>query len=51
MKKAMLLHKHDKFLTCRYNYVVVNFLSEVIVVLFLVLGVVMYANEHETKEK
>ena len=27
------------------------FLSEVIFVLFLVLGVVIYANEHETNEK
>ena len=32
-------------------YVVVNFLSQVIFVSLLFLGVVMYANEVETKEK
>ena len=31
--------------------VVVNFLSQVIFVFLLVLGMVMYANEVETKEK
>ena len=35
-----------------YNvYVVVNFLSQVIIVSLLFLGMVMYANEVETKEK
>ena len=32
-------------------YVVVNFLSQVIFVLLLFLGMIMYANEVETKEK
>ena len=32
-------------------YVVVNFLSKVIFVFLLFLGMVMYANEVETKEK
>ena len=34
-----------------YVYVVVNFLSQVIFVFLLFLGMVMYANEVETKEK
>ena len=34
-----------------YNYVVVNFLSQVIFVFLLFLGMAMYANEVETKEK
>ena len=34
-----------------YIQVVVNFLSQVIFVLLLFLGMVMYANEVETKEK
>ena len=35
-----------------YNvYVVVNFLSQVSFVFLLFLGMVMYANEFETKEK
>ena len=34
-----------------YGYVVVNFLSQVIFVSLLFLGMVMYANEIETKEK
>ena len=34
-----------------YLYVVVNFLYQVIFVFLLFLGVVMYANEVETKEK
>ena len=34
-----------------YVYVVVNFLSQVIFVFLLVLGMIMYANEVETKEK
>ena len=34
-----------------YVYVVVNFLSQVIFVFLLVWGMVMYANEVETKEK
>ena len=34
-----------------YVYVVVNFLSQVIFVFLLFLGMVMYANEIETKEK
>ena len=37
--------------TCIDGYVVVNFLSQVIFVFRLVLGMVMYANEIETKEK
>ena len=37
--------KNDKI------YVVVNFLSQVIFVFLLFLGMVMYANEIETKEK
>ena len=32
-------------------YVVVNFLSQVIFVFLLFLGMIMYANEVETKEK
>ena len=32
-------------------YVVVNFLTQVIFVFLLFLGMVMYANEIETKEK
>ena len=42
------------WLTCalpHYVYVVVNFLSQVIFVFLLFLGMVMYANEIETKEK
>ena len=36
----------------RWNiYVVVNFLSQVIFVFLLFLGMVIYANEVETKEK
>ena len=34
-----------------YAYVVVNFLSQVIFVFCLFLGMVMYADEVETKEK
>ena len=34
-----------------YMYIVVNFLSEVIFLFLLFLGMVMYANEAETKEK
>ena len=34
-----------------YVYVVVNFLYQVIFVFLLFLGMVMYANEVETKEK
>ena len=34
-----------------YVYVVVNFLSRVIFVFLLFFGMVMYANEVETKEK
>ena len=37
--------------TLIYVYVVVNFLSQVIFVFLLFLGMVMYANEIETKEK
>ena len=37
---------------CTVNiYVVVNFLSQVIFVFLLVLGMVIYNNEVETKEK
>ena len=35
----------------QYVHVVVNFLSQVIFVFLLFLGMVMYANEIETKEK
>ena len=34
-----------------YVYVVVNFLSQVIFIFLLFLGMVIYANEVETKEK
>ena len=34
-----------------YKYVVFNFLSEVIFIFPLFLGMVIYANEFETKEK
>ena len=34
-----------------YNYVAVNFLSQVVFVFLLFFGVVMYAYEVETKEK
>ena len=34
-----------------YGYVVLNFLSQVIFVFLLFFGMVMYANEIETKEK
>ena len=34
-----------------YRYVVVNFLSRVFFVFLLFLGMLMYANEVETKEK
>ena len=34
-----------------YNYVAVKFLSQVIFIFLLFLGMVMYANEVETKEK
>ena len=34
-----------------YIYVVVDFLSQVIFVFLLFLGIIMYANEVETKEK
>ena len=37
--------------TGTYIYVVVNFLSQVIFVFLLFLGIIMYANEVETKEK
>ena len=40
-----------KYNTKQYIYVVVNFLSQVIFVFLLFLGMVMYANEVETKEK
>ena len=39
------------FVNRSYNYVVVNFLPQVIFVFLLFLGMVMYANEVETKEK
>ena len=38
-------------ITAMYVYVVVNFLSQVIFVFLLFLGMIMYANEVETKEK
>ena len=36
---------------CYSVYVVVNFLSQVIFIFLLFLGMVIYANEVETKEK
>ena len=36
---------------CIYVYVVVNFLFQVIFIFLLFLGMVIYANEVETKEK
>ena len=41
------------YLLCRINYVyvVVNFLFQVIFIFLLFLGMVIYANEVETKEK
>ena len=36
---------------CVNVYVVVNFLSQAIFVFLLFLGMIMYANEVETKEK
>ena len=36
---------------CVYIYVVVNFLSQVIFIFILFLGMVIYGNEVETKEK
>ena len=38
--------------SCLYNvYVVVNFLSQLIFIFVLFWGMVMYANEFETKER
>ena len=37
--------------TRKYVYVVVNFLSQVIFIFLLFLGMVIYANEFETMEK
>ena len=42
-------HSHKQRIA--YIYVVVNFLSQVIFVFLLFFGMVMYANEFETKEK
>ena len=50
----MLLSKHFYgSRTSRYidSYIVVHFLSQIIFVFPLFLGMVMYANEVETKEK
>ena len=49
MKRPLFLNFF--FWKCCYVYVVVNFLSQVIFVFLLFLGMVMYANEIETKEK
>ena len=38
------------FTATTYDYVVVNFLSQVIFVFLLLLGMVLYANKVETKE-
>ena len=43
------LHKEGRHLPCAY--VVVNFLSQVIFVFLLFLGMEMYVNEVESKEK
>ena len=48
LSKKLLKQYHC---TIQYVYVVVNFLSQVIFVFLLFLGMVMYANEVETKEK
>ena len=40
-----------KYLDIFIVYVVVNFLSQVIFIFLLFLGMVIYANEVETKEK
>ena len=47
----LCLHRAGCSLSSGYVYVVVNFLSQVIFVFLLFLGMVMYANEVETKEK
>ena len=44
-------YRTNLILGSAFVYVVVNFLSQVIFVFLLFLGMVMYANEVETKEK
>ena len=43
--------KKEKYVAQQRVYVVVNFLFQVIFVFLLFLGMVIYANEVETKEK
>ena len=50
-KHYLLFFWSNNDLSTRCVYVVVNFLSQVIFVFLLFLGMVMYANEIETKEK
>ena len=45
------IHTSTHYMNSKLIYVVVNFLSQVIFVFLLFLGMVMYANEFETKEK
>ena len=45
------IYPFSKGLVRKNGYVAVNFLSQVIFVFLLFLGMVMYANEGETKEK
>ena len=49
--KKLLFSDQGKKTGYGYSNVVVNFLSQVIFVFLLFLGMVMYANEIETKEK
>ena len=51
MEYPTKLRIKTKFGNGKNIYVVVNFLSQVIFVLLLFLGMVMYANEFETEEK
>ena len=44
------IHKYKNYF-CIYVYVVVNFLSQVIFVFLLVLGMTMFANKVETRRK
>ena len=46
-----LILVHYMFISVSIVYVVVNFLSQVIFVFLFCLGMVMYANEVETKGK
>ena len=50
-KKVWIKNANPRIIYYIYIYVVVNFSSQVIFVFLLFLGMVMYANEVETKEK